>query len=40
VFHISSRYRGDLTSVARQIEAMGLPFAVRMIPPGELVEIE
>ncbi len=40
VFHISSRYRGDLTSVARQIEVMGLPFAVRMIPPGELVEIE
>ncbi len=40
VFHISSRYRGDLGSTARQIEAMNLPFAVRLVPPGELVEID
>jgi len=40
VFHISSRYRGELKSVARQIQAMNLPFAVRLVPPGELVEIE
>jgi len=40
VFHISSRYRGDLRSTARQIEAMNLPFAVRLVPPGEMVEID
>lgn len=40
VFHISSRYRGDLRSTARQIEAMNLPFTVRLVPPGELVEID
>lgn len=40
VYHLSSRYRGELTAVAREIEGMGLPFKVRLIPPGELVEIE
>lgn len=40
VFHISSRYRGDLRSTARQIERLDLPFAVRLVPPGEMVEID
>ncbi len=40
VFHLSSRYRGELGTLARQIEAMGLPFRVRLVPPGELVEID
>ncbi len=40
IFHLSSRYRGDLAGLAREIEKKGLPFKVRLIPPGELVEIE
>lgn len=40
IFHLSSRYRGDLDGLAREIEKKGLPFKVRLIPPGELVEIE
>lgn len=40
VFHLSSRYRGELTAVAREIEKRDLPFKVRLISPGELVEIE
>lgn len=40
IFHLSSRYRGDLDGLAREIEEKGLPFSVRLIPPGELVEIE
>ncbi|MCX7750002.1 MAG: MBL fold metallo-hydrolase [Candidatus Bipolaricaulota bacterium] len=40
IFHLSSRYRGDLDGLAREIEEKGLPFKVRLIPPGELVEIE
>lgn len=40
VFHLSSRYRGELGSLSRQIAQRGLPFQVRLIPPGELVEIE
>lgn len=40
VFHLSSRYRGKLSDVAREIENMDLPFKVRLISPGELVEME
>lgn len=40
IFPLSSRYRGDLDGLAREIEKKGLPFKVRLIPPGELVEIE
>ncbi|HEU67753.1 MAG TPA: MBL fold metallo-hydrolase [Candidatus Acetothermia bacterium] len=40
VFHLSSRYRGELSSIAREIEKMEFPFKVRLISPGELVEIE
>lgn len=40
IFHLSSRYRGDLDGLAREIERRGLPFKVTLIPPGELVEIE
>lgn len=40
LFHISSRYRDELRELERKIEGMGLPFKVRLIPPGEVVEIE
>jgi len=40
VFHLSTRYWGELTALGREIGKMNLPFQVRLIPPGELVEIE
>lgn len=38
-FHISSRYRGDLREMEQRINQMGLPFRVRLIPPGDVVEL-
>ena len=40
ILHLSSRYRRDMALVEKDIEKMKLPFRVRLIPPGELVEIE
>ncbi|MGQ9700533.1 MAG: MBL fold metallo-hydrolase [Candidatus Bipolaricaulaceae bacterium] len=40
LFHISSRYRWDVPRVQEKIAELHLPFRVRIIPPGEMVEIE
>lgn len=39
LFHLSSRYRWDLEKIQRRIAELNLPFSVRIIPPGEVVEI-
>lgn len=40
LFHLSSRYRWDLENLEKGVAELQLPFRVRIIPPGELVEIE
>ncbi len=40
ILHLSSRYRREMALVEKDLEKMKLPFRVRLIPPGELVEIE
>ncbi|MCR4392023.1 MAG: MBL fold metallo-hydrolase [Candidatus Acetothermia bacterium] len=39
-FHISSRYRGELAAVEREVAQKKLPFSVRLIPPDEVVTLE
>ncbi len=39
-FHISSRYRRELSSAAQRVKDMQLPFEVVLIPPGDVVEVE
>ncbi len=40
LFHLSSRYRWELENLEKGVAELQLPFRVRIIPPGELVEIE
>ncbi|MCS7217287.1 MAG: MBL fold metallo-hydrolase [Candidatus Bipolaricaulota bacterium] len=40
LFHLSSRYRWELAELERRIAELNLPFRVRIIPPGEVVELE
>lgn len=40
LFHLSSRYRWEMEELEKKIAGLNLPFRVRIIPPGEVVEIE